>query len=184
MSTPHTLITLVVGLLLPAIVAADVNVSGASFPERMTVDGHPLVLNGYGVRETWWINLYAVALYLPHHSADVTFIKQDDVPKAIRVEAVYDGSVPNAVPENWQDEFYPKLTPEVTARFKAAYAAIKHGDVILITYAPDRGIQVQLNGRPLLADPGPGLMTASLDLWIGAQPVSQNLRRLLLTRAS
>src|SRR5688572_583960 len=71
LSTPHTLITLVVGLLLPAIVAADVNVSGASFPERMTVDGHPLVLNGYGVRETWWINLYAVALYLPHHSADV-----------------------------------------------------------------------------------------------------------------
>jgi Chalcone isomerase-like len=81
MSTPHILITLVVGLLLPAIVAADVNVSGASFPERMTVDGHPLVLNGYGVRETWWINLYAVALYLPHHSADVTFIKQDDVPR-------------------------------------------------------------------------------------------------------
>jgi hypothetical protein len=88
------------------------------------------------------------------------------------------------VPENWQDELYPKLTQEATARFKAAYATLKHGDVILITYAPGRGTQVRLNDQPLLSDSSPGFMTACLDLWIGAQPVSQNLRRLLLNSAS
>ena len=40
-------------LLLPAVVAAEVTVGGASFRGSMEVDGCPLVLNGSGVRETW-----------------------------------------------------------------------------------------------------------------------------------
>lgn len=171
-------------LLLPAVVAAEVTVGGARFPEGMEVDGHPLVLHGYGVRETWWINMYAIGLYLAKRSSDIAYIKEDDVTKAIRVEVVYGGSVPQAVPENWQDELYPKLSEEATARFKAAYATLKHGDVVLITYAPGQGTHVRLNDQLLLSQSGPGLMSACLDLWIGVQPVSQELRRLLLNSAS
>jgi hypothetical protein len=47
------------------------------------------VLNGSGVRETWWVNLYAIALYLPTRSSDIIYIKEDDVAKAIRVKVVW-----------------------------------------------------------------------------------------------
>jgi hypothetical protein len=38
-----------------------------------------------------------------------------------------------------------------------------------------------VNGRVVTTRPGSGLMDAMLDLWIGIDPISSNLKRLLLS---
>lgn len=171
-------------LLWPAVLSAIVTVGEVRLPEELVVAGHPLVLNGYGVRTAWLTPLYVVALYLPQRSAEVRYIQDAEVPKALRVEVAYGGSHPSDVPANWQAELYPQLTGGEITQLQQAYAGMTKGDVLLISYEPGRGTHMQLNERPLIATHGPGLMTAFLDLWIGAHPVSQDLRRLLLDRAA
>jgi hypothetical protein len=177
---PHVLHVLVCWLVAVAALAAEVTVGGVSFPESMAVDGHPLGLNGAGVHATWGVHLYAIALYLPTRSADIPAIYEDDVPKAFRIEVLHSGWGPHAVPEQWQAELYPQLTPEAAARLKEAYAALTKGDVIVIAYVPGVGTRIRVNDQPLLAGPGPGLMRAFLNLWIGPHPISPELRHALL----
>jgi hypothetical protein len=182
-SLPHVLHSVLGGLLAAAAIAAAVTVGGVSFPESLAVDGHRLGLNGAGVHATWGVHLYAIALYLPTRSADLPAIREDDVPKAFRIEVLHSGWGPHAVPEQWQAELYPQLTPEAAARLKEAYAALTKGDVLVIAYVPAVGTHIRVNDQPLLAGQGPGLMRAFLNLWVGPHPISPELRHALLNGA-
>ncbi len=182
-SLPQVLHVLGCGLLAAAVIAAAVTVGGVSFPESMTVDGHLLVLNGSGVHAYWGVHLYAIALYLPTRNMDIAAIREDDAPKAFRIEVLHSGWGSHTVPEQWQAELYPQLTPEATARLKDAYAALTKGDVIVIAYVPGVGTHIRVNDQPLLAGHGPGLMRAFLNLWVGPHPISPELRQALLNGA-
>ena len=171
-------------LFLPTLLDAEVKVTeNVSLPEHLEVSDQQLVLNGYGIREKWWINLYAVALYLPKKTSDVSYIKGNDVPKAIRVEVFHSTPAKN-VPDKWRNELVPILSQKDMNTLRSAYVDLKAGDNILITCTLDQRTNIYLNDRLLLQHNGTDLMNAFLNIWIGAQPVSENLRRSLLHKPS
>ena len=60
-----------IALCQPAIAQT---VAGITFPDRIQINESALVLNGAGLREKYWIDIYVAALYLP---------KASTVPQAI-----------------------------------------------------------------------------------------------------
>ncbi len=149
-----------------------------SFPRQLQVLGERLVLNGFGERERWMMDVYGCALYLPEKSSSLDYILSPETPSAIRIVVNYDP--PSNPPDQWEATFRQELSRELLGRMMGVYDDLEAGDVVMFVYAPGRGTKALLNGRRLFTDKGHGLMAALLDQWLGPRPVSKNLRRLLL----
>jgi hypothetical protein len=148
------------------------------------VFGQPLLLTSCGVREMWWQNLYLVSLYLPKPTRDVATILSSDIEKAVRLDVLYDGQIPESMPESWRLHLEQQRVPtEVMQQLTSVYAKVARvgsGAVLFLAYAPGTGTVVTLNGTEILHERGAALINALLNLWLGPDPESENLRRLLL----
>jgi len=150
----------------------------AQFPQVETVGSHHLVLNGYGERERWFLNVYGCALYAPRKTSSPEYLMTRSTPSAIRI--LVKVTPPSEPPDRWEETFQAHLANELFSRMTAVYEDLEAGDVLLFAYAPEDGTKAFLNGRLLFTDVGHGLMRGLLDQWLGPRPVSSNLRRLLL----
>jgi hypothetical protein len=107
-------------------------------------------------------------------------LRDSETPKAIRIEVVYDGSLPDQIPGAWQGELLPVLDPRQQEKLRDAYAQLKPNDWVSIDYVPSRGTTVTVLGERVLVDRGQELMGAFLDLWVGQTPVSEEMKQELL----
>ena len=170
-----------VAVLLLFVLAARVQPAAATAPTTMDVGGHRLTRQGQGTRSAFLaIDLYSVALYLPRRLADVHRIWDPDIAKAFRVEILYGGSLPDKVPQSWSQELLPSLTFEQKDAVAEAWATLKAGDTIRVTYAPEAGTRIFVGERLVIKDDDDTIMRSFLDLWVGKSPVSKELRGSLL----
>jgi hypothetical protein len=168
-------------VLVFLVLLARVQSAAATAPAAMDVGNHHLTLQGQGIRSKFFvIDLYSVALYLPRRIPDVRHIWDADVPKALRVEILYGGSLPDKIPTSWSRELLPSLTFEQKDAVAEAWATLSAGDTIRLTYTPESGTSLVVGNRLVLSDPDDALMRAFLDLWVGKSPVSKELRGSLL----
>lgn len=168
-------------LLMVAVTAGRVSAAAVRAPQSIEVGGSRLTLTGEGTRSKFFfVDLYSVALYLPHPFSAAGRIWDEGVPKALRVEILYGGSLPDKIPKSWKVELLPALTFEQKEDLARVYASLNTGDTILITYAPDSGTRILVGDAVVLTDPGDALIHAFLDLWVGKSPVSKELRGSLL----
>lgn len=169
------------GSIMSVVLALAVPAAAASLPKALQVGGERLTLSGHGTRnELLFVELYAVGLYLPQRMSDAQAISQPKVPKAVRVEIRYDGSLPDRIPAGWRSELMPALTKDQQETLVRHYQQLKPGDTITISYTPDSGTRVAVSDREILQDNGHEVMKAFLDVWIGRQPVSEDLKQSLL----
>ncbi|HSM62351.1 MAG TPA: chalcone isomerase family protein, partial [Gillisia sp.] len=68
--------------------SAQTMVAGVSLPNTVTFEGEKLTLNGAGVREKFWMDMYAGALYLDKKNADANGIINGNQPMAIKLHIV------------------------------------------------------------------------------------------------
>ena len=64
-------------------------------PNNVTVENETLILNGLGLREKYWVDVYVAGLYLPQKMSDENKVIKANIPKRIQVEFIY-SSVPQA----------------------------------------------------------------------------------------
>ena len=126
------------------------------------------------------MDLYQVSLYLPSKDAGMDRITQQSVPKAFHVEVLYGGSMPNEIPDGWAEELLPPIPERKAQELRQLYRNLNQGDELLITYAPGSGTTVKLNGETVLTDPGAELTASVVDVFLGPDPVSENVRDSLL----
>lgn len=174
------------GLLGPAVLfgtpdpATAASSNAISLPSSMTVFGDQLQLTSCGVREVWMTDIYVVSLYLPQRSGEVGVIMDPKTEKAVRLDIVYDGKIPDEMPDVWRTHLEAKLTPSLMKDMEQLYHRLRPGDVWVVAYSSQRGTTISVDGAAALSDSSSRLIDTLLDLWIGPQPESQNLRRLLL----
>ena len=168
---------LIAGLLgaMPALATAA--------PEQVTVSDETLVRAGQATREKLLVDLYQVSLYLPSKDAGMDRITQQSVPKAFYVEVLYDGSMPGDIPENWAEELLPPLPDRKVQELRQVYQKLNQGDELVVTYAPGSGTTVKLNGETVFTDPGSELIAGVVDVFLGPNPASENVRQSLLGHA-
>ncbi len=168
---------------------ASTEVAGVRLPDRVSVAGRDLVLNGAGLRRILYMNLYVAALYLPERRHDTQDILNRDTPRSFQLTLLRDVSTQQnldvlkdgLIANNSPDEI--EAIQQEVDNFLAYIRGLREvpaGTAIQLNYMPGIGTRVSVNGRFLGTIPGEAFNRAMLRIWLGNDPAEGNLKRALL----
>jgi hypothetical protein len=171
-------------LLLPAAWAGEL--AGVSLPDRVSVDGTSLVLNGMGVRKKAIIKVYVAGLYLEEASQDAAAIVSSPSSKMIVMHFLTGKATKKRMDAAWKEGFeanspsqYEALASRVEA-FADFFGDMKDGDRITLTVVPGSPTRVELNGEQKGTVEGDDFGRALLLVWLGGHPPSNGLKEGML----
>ena len=156
---------------------------GAAPPSEVTPDGAaplPLASHATRVHLLGTVELYSLALYATPSTMNRPALASEHTPKALRIEITYAEDLRRRVAVDWRRELIPTLESAATTQLRGAFAPLRHGDVVLIEYAPAKGTSVRVNKGVAVAGVSHDLMLAFLEHWLGQRPVSEELKDALL----
>ena len=161
-------------------------VAGVMLNESITTsDGQQLVLNGAGLREKLWVDVYVGSLYLPGISRDVAEIYSNQGAYRIQLDFVYKRVSRDNLIEAWDDGFKNNQTAEtlqtIEGDLERLYAIFDRdavsGDQFIFDYSPAQGVTIFINGEQVGRIEGETFKDALLDIWLGNKPADKGLKR-------
>ena len=174
-------ITLLCTLLLALPLAAR-ELKGVTSPETMTFAGKELKLNGMGLRKKAIFKVYVASLYVESTSKDAAVILGADGVRRVEMAMLRDlekGKIVDAVKDGFAKNAGAGLAA-LQARldkFVAVIPDLKEGEKLSITYVPGKGTSISGNdGVEKIAVEGKDFADALFSVWIGKEPVSEDLR--------
>jgi hypothetical protein len=160
-------------------------VEGVTFSREVRAGDSTLPLRGYGLlRYMVFIKAYVAAFYLPEaiRSEDAL----GDVSKHLEIEYFHDinaqdfaKATSSSISRNVSLMTFRRLQPKID-EFNALYRDVKAGDRYALTYVPGKGTTLLWNGQPRGTVAGEDFAVGLFGIWIGANPLDSDLRRLLL----
>ncbi|HVC21493.1 MAG TPA: chalcone isomerase family protein [Vicinamibacterales bacterium] len=169
------LTTFLAGTALSALPAGASTLAGVTFPNKVDVDGHALVLNGLGLRTKLWFKIYVGGLYLPQKSHSPAEILKADEPREMISHFLWDvskGQVCTAFLDGLKDNV-PNAPPDVHKNFTQLcnwMEPLSSGSSMRLIYVPGEGTRVEVNGQVKGTLPGKATADAMLAAWIGPDP--------------
>lgn len=169
----------------PSIASVTVDVGGVSFSKTLDTEDQRLHLHGAGLLKYMvFIDAYAGALYLPE-TVQADYVLKS-VPKQLVLEYFH-----NIKGEDFANATRKKIADNVTEAqvnvlqsriddLAALYRDVKPGDRYALTYIPDQGTTLSLNGESLGSIPGDDFAQAVFAIWLGANPIDKKFRDKLL----
>jgi hypothetical protein len=182
-------IALAICLLCFAAALPAAELSGVFVDDRIeTGDGKTLLLNGVGLREKLWIDVYVGSLYLPRRTSDVAEILSKPGPWRVQLDFVYKEVSREKLLDAWREGFEENQSAESLAklgdridRFYAFFTGSALAkDRYRFDYSPGTGVRVSRNGKELGAIPGDDFKTALLEIWLGNHPADKQLKKGML----
>jgi hypothetical protein len=170
--------------LLLALPASARELAGVNLPDTIQLGGQKLQLNGMGLREYFFIDIYVGGMYLPARTtSDVEAIRAD-VPKRMVMHFIFK----EVTREQMIDTFRQGLAnnPEASTmgdraeRLYAVMETCQAGDEVVLDYVPGEGLSISLKGVHKDTIPGADFMRAVWTLFIGPVPPSKKLKAGLL----
>lgn len=157
---------------------------GITVPDTINLGGKDLVLNGMGLREKYYIDIYVGALWLPTKTTSGTSAISLDAPKRLTMTFIYK----HVTTEQMVDAFQEGLDAQPNgAAVKDKFATLESymtdidaGDVIEYDYVPDKGTTITVKGVNKGTIEGKDFMEALWSVYIGAHPATENLKTGLL----
>jgi hypothetical protein len=177
-------------LLAAALPAQALTVEGVTLQDSVQVDGQSLSLNGAGLRSKFGlVGVYVAGLYLPKKTHDPKAIVQMQEPRRIvmkMVRGIGSDTMAKAFNEGVQRNLsaqelaalQPKLD-QLDQSF-AKVKELKEGDEIDLDFGADGVTTASYNGQTMNAIPGADLSAALLNIWLGKNPVQDDLKKKLL----
>ena len=163
--------------------------SGVFIDDEISIEGGPaLVLNGVGLREKLWIDMYVGSLYLPGKSNDVAEILSRPGPWRVQLDFVYKEVASDQLIDSWREGFEKNQPAERMKQletridrfcgyFKTSAVA---KDQYRFDYVPGKGVEISKNQRQLGLIPGEDFKTALLEIWLGNHPADRKLKKGML----
>ena len=170
-------------------VAAAAELSGVFVEDDIkAANGQTLVLNGMGLREKFWIDVYVGSLYLPGKSDDVAEILSRPGPWRVQLDFVYKEVAREKLLEAWREGFEKNQSDEtlkqLRERIDQFYDFFDSGVVAKEQYAfdyvPGQGVLVTRNKKELGLIPGEDFKNALLEIWLGNHPADKKLKKGML----
>ena len=161
------------------------DLAGVTVPDTQTVANQTLTLNGIGLREKFWVDIYVAALYLPFQSTNANKIIQENVPKRLDITFIY-ASIPkqkmlDTFEQNLQEN--PQIPAKAQEQMRSCYTwfqDFKKGDTVSFVYDPQKGTAFIINGVTKGTISGSDFMNAVFTIYLGPRPASIPLRDSLL----
>lgn len=164
-------------------------VAGVELQEQVSLSGvdSPLLLNGAGIRYKFFFKIYVAALYLPQKQSSAEKILQGEQANRMVMHFIYDEVPKQKLVQGWNDGFeanvnekkLTSLRPRLE-KFNALFDDLHEGDVVLLDYLPGEGTRVTLGGEQRAVIEGADFNRALLSVWLGEEPVTEDLKESLL----
>ncbi len=163
---------------------AQTKIGDVTLPNTVKMLGEDLSLNGAGMREKMWIDLYAGGLYVQTKSNKAQVIIDSDSPMAMKLQIV-SGLVSQekmigAVTEGFENSNSGKATKADKAAFIACFNdEIVKKDIFDIVYANGKTV-VFKNGKEKGSVNGLEFKKALFGIWLGKKPADKDLKKGML----
>ena len=176
-----------IALMSAGFTFAQTEVGGVSLPNSESFQGQTLKLNGAGVREKLWIDLYAGGLYLTNKSSDASKIISADEPMSIKLHIVSklitSEKMMDAVNEGFENSTNGNTKPLASKikKFQDFFLdEIVRNDVFDIVYLPGNGVVVYKNDKELGVIEGMDFKKALFGIWLSNKPADDDLKEAML----
>ncbi|MDH7446668.1 chalcone isomerase family protein [Aquimarina sp. 2201CG14-23] len=181
------IILLFIALISLSNATAQIRVGKAVLPYEENFGGTDLKLNGAGMREMLWIDLYAGGLYLQNKSKDPRVILDADETMAIKLNIVSGFVTQKKMIKAVRDGFNKAtfgntkaLDERINKFIKFFNEPIVKNDVFDIVYIKDTGIKAFKNGKELGVVEGRDFKYALFKIWLGDEPASEGIKNGML----
>ncbi len=180
----RVLLALAALMMLNSTVAQTV-VGDATLPNNKTYESHELILNGAGLREKLWFDLYAAGLFLEKKNDNAAAIVAGDEAMAIHMvilsRLISKKKLIGAFKEgfeNTNDEaVIKKLQPKIDKFISfLGNDEIGIGDKYDVIYTKEKGNELFKNGKLLGAIEGLEFKKALFNIWLSKEPVDDDLK--------
>ena len=156
--------------------------------EFKTISGETLVLNGIGLREKFWVDVYVGSLYLPQKSDDVAEILSRPGAWRVQLDFIYKEVDQDKLLEAWREGFEKnqnaELLQQLESRIEQFYGYFERNVVAKEQYAfdyiPGQGVLVTRNDKELGLIEGDDFKNALLEIWLGNSPADKALKKGML----
>jgi len=175
-------------LCLPMLAQA-LQLAGVEVPRQVSVQGieQPLLLNGAGVRKKFFVKVYVAGLYLPQPQRDAAQLLAAPPPNRVLMHFVHSEVSREKMDAAWLDGFeanlgqaqFSALRPRLQ-QFMDLFGTLYQGDRVWLDHLPGQGTRVSINGELRGVVPGSDFNAALLAVWLGAEPVTDSLKKGLL----
>lgn len=158
--------------------------AGINMPEKITVDGKPLLLNGMGLRQATALRVkaYVGGLYVEHRTSDPKTVIDPAHLKRVTMQFLRNIDR-SRLASGWADELRnvsaKSLEPSIT-QFASMIGDVSKGDTMSFTSRPGAGVEVALNGAVRGTVMGDDFSRALFTAWFGPKPGDPNLKRGML----
>ncbi|MGV6826106.1 MAG: chalcone isomerase family protein [bacterium] len=162
-------------------------IAGVELPDQVNVNSMDFQLNGAGVRKKLFIDVYAIGLYLQTPSQSEAIVAATSTTKRVLMHIVYSEVSKKKMDKGWEDGFKAnQTTAEYQALesrlrdFQAMFGDMQENDVVWLDMIPGKGVEVSINGEQRGLVAGDDFIRALVRVWIGPEPVSDDLKQALL----
>ncbi len=166
---------------------AQTKVGGVTLPNTVSFEGEKLILNGAGVREKYWMDMYTGALYLTSKSSDANEIVNSNIPEAIKLHIVSglisSDKMVSAINEGFENSTNGKteaLSSEIKKFISYFEEQINKEDVFDIVYIPSKGVLVYKNNKQMGIIKGLEFKKALFGIWLSDKPADKKLKQAML----
>jgi hypothetical protein len=172
-----------------AAVALAGEAAGVKMPDTIAIEGKTLKLNGIGLRKKMLFKVYVAGLYVETPSKDAAKVVSSDEVKSITLH-ILRGLSGNQIGEAISDGFWHNskaqmgLLTDRLQKLTGMFPAVVDGDLLVLTYVPGKGTAVSVKGAEKGVIEGKDFADALFAVWLGNNPVQEDLKKALLTGKS
>ena len=175
------------GAMVCAMSVSAKQVADVEVPDQMSAGSSNLVLNGAGIRDKLFLDLYVAGLYLENKGLTADQVVNADQPMALRLHII-SGLITAEKMVNATNEGVELSTggitgaimPEIYQFIIVFREEIKEGDIFDLVYVPGEGVAVTKNGASKGVVKGVEFKKAMFGIWLSDNPVHDGLKAELL----
>ena len=159
-------------------------------PAELEVEGTTLVMNGEGVRNRFFMDIYTAGLYLNEKSDNAEGIIQEDEVQAVRLRitssrvtrARFIDSIEEGLRKSAGDDFhrYEPFIDELREEMDAQDIQINVGDLFGFDYVPGEGTRILRNGEVMRVIEGLDFKQVLFGIYLGRDPIQDSLKHDML----
>jgi hypothetical protein len=160
---------------------------GVTLQEQMTHEGNTLLLQGAGVRQKFFLDLYVAGLYTTTPSYDAQKLIDTDAPMALTLHIVSklitSEKMQEATHEGFEKSTHHNTVPlnDAIQTFIAVFdEPIVKGDLFELFYTPSKGVAIYKNGKYKQTIKGLAFKKALFGIWLGEESAQESLKKELV----
>ena len=162
-------------------------IGGIIMPESLEAGQTKLLLNGAGVREKLFMDLYVAGLYLKEKSGDPEVIIEANDPMAIRLHIISSmitsKKMEKATRKGFENATGGNIEPikvQIEEFISVFKDKIEEGDIFDLIYVPRKGVTVYKNSESRSVLEGIAFKNALFGIWLSDKPAQKSLKKAML----